>query len=64
MFFVTAVVRDALDDDLGIVTAGEGALGVSPIVLGLAFVVRGAPSARVLGSHLNVGVFRASLREL
>jgi len=29
MFFVTAVVRDALDDDLGIVTAGESAFSVA-----------------------------------
>jgi len=42
MFFVTAVVRDALDDDLGIVTAGESAFSVSPIVLGLTLVVAGA----------------------
>src|SRR5260370_36191005 len=39
VFFVASVVGDALDHDFGIVAAGEGALRVSPIVFGLAFVV-------------------------
>ena len=41
MLFICAVVGDALDDDFGIVTAGEGALGVCPIAFRLAFVVTG-----------------------
>jgi hypothetical protein len=40
-FVVRAAVGDALNNDFGIVTAGEGALRMSPIVLGLAFVVVG-----------------------
>jgi len=38
---IGAVVGNALDDDLGIVTAGEGALRVCPIAFRLAFVVTG-----------------------
>src|SRR5229473_1090023 len=38
-FILRAVVGDALDNDFGVVAAGEGALGVGPVVFGLAFVV-------------------------
>ena len=41
VFVFRAIVGDALDHYLGIVAAGEGALRVGPIVLGLAFVVAG-----------------------
>src|SRR5271156_1517879 len=40
-FILCAVVGDALNDDFVIVAAGEGALGVSPIVFGLALVFAG-----------------------
>jgi hypothetical protein len=39
MFFVAAVISNALDDDLGVVATGEGAFRVRPIAFGLAFVV-------------------------
>src|SRR6266567_4525305 len=41
VFVVRAVVGYALNNDFGIVAAGEGALRISPIVLGLALVVVG-----------------------
>src|SRR5712692_5716528 len=45
-FIVRAIVGDTLDYNFGIVAAGEGAFGVSPILFGLAFVtVRDFPLA-------------------
>jgi len=41
VFVFRAIVGDALDHYFGVVAAGEGALGVGPIVFGLAFVVAG-----------------------
>ena len=41
VFVVRTVVGDSLNNDFRIVAAGEGALRVGPIVLGLAFVVAG-----------------------
>ena len=57
VFVFRAVVGDALNDDFGIVAAGEGALRVGPIVFGLAFVVAGNGPSSFLGFAKVAGRF-------
>ena len=57
VFVIRAVVGDALNDDFGIVAAGEGALRVGPIVLGLAFMFGGHRSSPFLGLAKVAGCF-------
>src|SRR5258708_34210043 len=40
-FVLRAIVRDALDDYFGVGAAGESAIGVGPVVSGLALVTTG-----------------------
>ena len=49
VFVIRAVVGDPLDDDFGIVTTGQGALRVGPILFGLAFLVAGNDPPSFLG---------------
>src|SRR5258708_39238765 len=52
-FIFRTVVGDALKDDLGIVAAGEGALRVGPVVLGLALMAaRHGPLALSLAANV------------
>ena len=57
MFFVAAVISNALDDDLGVVATGEGAFRVGPIAFGLAFVVTGHRSLPLLVLAKMTGCF-------